>query len=422
MPTSISPDVHTLGHLGVATLAGLAVGIEREWSGHATGPRARFAGIRTFTLLGIACGLMGWFWMAGLEGPSVVMLAGLSALIVVAYLAASRRGVDGTTEVAAFVVMAAGVLAGTGPDRLASGITALTVLLLLEKKQLHGLVSKMDLVELRGGARFAVMAAVIFPLLPSGSYGPWGGVQPRLLWALVLMFSGISFLGYVARRMSRGDSGYAMVGALGGAVSSTSATLALSRVSRHETTAGRALASGAIGASVMMYPRVLIAAAVLAMPLAKAVWPALVVQVLIGGGLFLRGIREGRGDSAAKRRIGTEQNPLDFFTALQMAVVFQLVMYGVWFSRQHLGHAGVYGSAALSGLVDVDATTVSMAHLIASGTAADVAARGLLAGILANTLVKLAIAIFIGRGRFRPLTAAGLAAMAIALGAAIYWT
>jgi hypothetical protein len=37
----------------------LAVGIEREWSGHATGPAARFAGARTFLLLGLLGGLAG---------------------------------------------------------------------------------------------------------------------------------------------------------------------------------------------------------------------------------------------------------------------------------------------------------------------------------------------------------------------------
>jgi hypothetical protein len=59
----------------IAALGGAAVGLEREWSGHATGPRARFAGIRTFTLLGLLAGLEGWLWSNGpaatkVHGPS----------------------------------------------------------------------------------------------------------------------------------------------------------------------------------------------------------------------------------------------------------------------------------------------------------------------------------------------------------------
>ena len=94
--------------VGIAVLGGMAVGIERQWSGKADGPAARFAGLRTFTLLGLTAGLSGWLWTVGLTGPAIVLLAGVGALVVVAYLAASRRDIDGTTEVAAFVVLEIG--------------------------------------------------------------------------------------------------------------------------------------------------------------------------------------------------------------------------------------------------------------------------------------------------------------------------
>src|SRR5262245_24205800 len=205
----MSFDLNTLISLAVAVVGGLGVGIEREWSGHATGPRARFAGVRTFTLLALASGLAGWLWISGVQGIAMILLAGLGGLIVGAYFAASRRDVDGTTEVAAFVVMAAGVLAGAGVTRVAAGILAVTFLLLVEKKRLHALVSKLDREEIRAAARFAVMATVILPLLPEGPYGPLGGIRPRVLWALVLFFSGLSFAGFVARRAFGRNRGYA---------------------------------------------------------------------------------------------------------------------------------------------------------------------------------------------------------------------
>src|SRR5215470_6984078 len=94
--------------ISIATLGGAAVGLEREWSGHASGPNARFAGIRTFTLLGLLAGLAGVLWSAGVHTLAAVLLAGSSMLIVAAYFAASRVEVDGTTEVAALIVLAAG--------------------------------------------------------------------------------------------------------------------------------------------------------------------------------------------------------------------------------------------------------------------------------------------------------------------------
>lgn len=413
----MSFDYTALWNLTVALLGGLAVGIEREWSGHAAGPRAHFAGVRTFTLLGLVAGLSGWLWIAGLQGPAVIFLAGSGALVVSAYFAASRHDVDGTTEVAAFVVMAAAVLAGAGFRTAASGIIAVTVLLLVEKTRLHGFVSKLDRAEVRAGARFAVMATVILPLLPEGPFGPFGGIRPRLLWALVLFFSGLSFTGYLARRTLGRDRGYAVAGVLGGVLSSTGATLTLARLSRTHPAASRALASGAMGANAVMFPRVVIACAVLSPDLARAIWPAFIVPAAIGAVLLMRGWRDTHGTA----RFEKEQNPLQFVAAIQLTVLFQAVLFGTSLAASGLGHRGLYGSTALLGLVDVDALTMSLAALTTAGTAADVTARALTIGVLANTLFKLGMTIVIGRGRFRALAGAGLTTMAVALLGALFW-
>ena len=164
--------------LAIAALGGAAVGLERQWSGHADGPRARFAGLRTFTMLGAVGGFSGWLWKAGVTTPAAILFGGAVAIIAAAYVAASRQDVDGTTEVAALVVVAAGMLAGIGSVQLASGIIALVTLLLVEKSRLHSLVERIDDVSLRSGVRFAVMALVVLPLLPVGPYGPLGGISP----------------------------------------------------------------------------------------------------------------------------------------------------------------------------------------------------------------------------------------------------
>ena len=415
-PSTLSFDVDALLRVGIAVLGGLAIGIERQWSGKATGPAARFAGVRTFTMLGLVAGLSGWLWTAGLTGPALVLLAGLGALVVIAYFAASRTDIDGTTEVAAFVVLASGVIAGAGDIRISSALVAITLLLLVEKKRLHGWVAALDRVEIRAGARFAVMAAVVLPLLPTGPFGPYGGVRPRQIWALVLFFSGLSFVGYLARRLAGPRRGYAIAGILGGLVSSTSVTLTLSRLSQNRPAAARALASGVLGANVVLFPRVLIATAVLAPALAAELWLAFVVPALVGALLAIHGLRDP-GDPGP---VEADRNPLQFRAAIQMAVLFQGVVLAVNFATDRFGAQGLFGSAAVLGLTDVDALTLSMARLATTGMDPGTVARALLTGILANTLVKLALAIVLGRGRFRVLAAAGLSAMAAALAVAAF--
>jgi uncharacterized membrane protein (DUF4010 family) len=411
-------DLTAILHVAVALVGGLAVGIEREWSGKATGPGARFAGLRTFSLMGLVAGLSGWLWTAGLTGPAVILLAGVGGLIIVAYQAASRRDVDGTTEVAAFVVITAGVLAGAGYERVASAIIAITLLLLVEKRQLHSLVRRLDVIEIRAAVRFLVMAVVVLPLLPQGPFGPFGGVRPQQLWALVLFFSGLSFVGYLARRALGPGLGYAMAGTIGGVLSSTSVTLTFSRLSRNHPTIGLPLAAGVMGANAALFPRVLIATLVLEPRLAAALWPAFIAPFALAVLLMWTGLRGRPADSA---KPDVDRNPLQIGSALQMAALFQVVLWGVSFAESRFGTQGLFGSAAVLGLADVDALTVSMARMTTTGAVVvDAAARAVVIGIGVNTIVKLGIATVVGRGRFRPLVAVGLALVAIALGVAVW--
>lgn len=395
-----------------AAIGGAAVGVERQWSGHATGPWAHFGGVRTFTLLGGLAGVGGWIVRAGHPLLGVSLVAAAAALVVAAYTAASRHDIDGTTEVAALVVLSAGVVAGLGGLALASAIIAVTCLLLVEKSRLHDLVARIDDVELRAGARFAVMAVVILPLLPEGPFGPWGGVRPRQLWMLVLLFSGLSFAGFVARRAIGPAEGYRVAGALAGLVSSTSATLAFARVSRTDPALGTVLAQGALAACTVMFVRTLAASAVLRPELATAALPYLAAPAVAGLGIALL-----HRPAAAAETTPPDgpRNPLQVQAAVSMAVLFQGVLFAVHAAHRAWGDLGLIGSSVLLGLTDVDALTVGLSASVAEGTPAAVAGRALGVGVLGNTLLKCALAVVVGRGLFRRHTSIGLLILAAAV-------
>jgi uncharacterized membrane protein (DUF4010 family) len=399
-------------HILVATFGGAVVGLERQWSGHASGPNARFAGVRTFTLIGGLSGIAGWLCASALMPVALVLLGGLMGLIVAAYARASARDVDGTTETAAIVTSGAGVLAGLGHLALASGIVALTSLLLVEKPRLHAWVSRIDEPEMRAGVRFAVMAVVILPLLPEGPFGPWGGVRPRALWALVLFFSGLSFVGYVARRMAGPRQGYAVAGLLGGLVSSTNVTITFARLSRDARAPRAALAAGVLAACALLFVRVEITAAVLSQPLSLRLIPVFLPAFVLGVIGFFLGLRQKEGEGADREGPG---NPLELRSAIQMAVLFQAVLFLIHFVQSRFGSAGVVVTGALVGLTDMDALTLSMSRQAAAGTDLDVAALALATGIVSNTIVKLLVGVIVGRGLFRTIVGIGLAAIAAAL-------
>ena len=409
-------DLGGFAGLAVAILGGAAVGVERQRSGHATGPDARLGGIRTFTLLGTLAGVAGMLVESGATIPAALLLAGGIAVIVAGYVRASKKDIDATTEVAAIVVLGAGVLGGTGYLRVSAALTTLTVLLLAEKPRLHGFVARLDEPTMLAAARFAVMSIVVLPLLPEGPYGPGPGIKPRELWMLVLLFSGMSFVGYLAQRMS-GAAGYPLTGLLGGLVSSTSVTLTFARLSKAQPTQEGPLAVGAVAASTVLFFRVAVAVAVLnaaLLPVLARYLAAPLIVAIIAVALAWRSLRGSKADAAALK------NPLQLLSAIEMALLFQVVLYAVFYVRQWVGEVGLLASGFVLGLTDVDALTLSMTRSVESGTTIDAACRAITMGIVANSIMKAAIAATIGKGRFAWQAGIALLAMAAAGAAMLF--
>jgi uncharacterized membrane protein (DUF4010 family) len=394
-------------------LAGAAVGLERQWSAQATGRAERFGGLRTFTCIGLIGAVSGWLWTLDAAVPASLLIGATAALVVAGYVAASRIDVDATTEVAALVVLAASVLAGLDRIALAGGLAAATTLLLAEKSRLHAFVARIDGEGFRAGVRFAVLALVVLPLVPEGPFGTWGGgIRPRALWILVLVFAGLSFAGYIARLAVSARYGSAITGLIGGLVSSTGVTLTFSRASRDRPEDGVPLAQGVLAACTVLVPRVLAAVAILAPALALPLAVTLAPSFVVGAIAVALGLRRSSRGEAVKT---ADTNPLQLGAALQMAAIFQVVLLGLHEVQSRFGGAGLRWSAVLLGLTDVDALTASMAAQSREGLAVEAAAAAIAIGVVSNTLLKATIAVTVGRGAFRWYVAAGLAAIAAAL-------
>jgi uncharacterized membrane protein (DUF4010 family) len=396
--------------MAVAILGGAAVGVERQRSGHASGPDARFGGVRTFTMLGAVAGIAGLLIAATLVIPAALLIAGALALTIAAYVRASARDIDATTEVAALVVLGAGVMAGIGELRLAAALTTMTVLLLAEKPRLHTLVARLDEPTMLAAARFAVMSIVVLPLLPEGPIGPGPGIKPRELWMLVLLFSGMSFVGFIAQRLA-GAAGYPLTGLIGGLVSSTSVTLTFARLSQAHAGDAAALATGAVAASTVMFVRVLIAVFVIDAAVLPALSYYLAAPFVAALAALLLSWRS-LGDAHPSPR--TLKNPLQFRAAIEMAVLFQVVLFVVFYVRNAVGESGLLASGFVLGLTDMDALTLSMTRSVSTGTSIEGAARAIAVGVVANSIMKAGIAAVVGSPHFKWHAGASLAAMAAA--------
>ena len=351
-----------------------------------------------------------------------MLLAAGGALTVAAYVMTSRPGgaaVEGTTEVAALVVLALGLVAGLGFPLVTSAVASIMVLALAEKTRIHGAIQRLGERELTAALQFAVLALVILPLLPTGPFGPYDSIRPRALWIVVLLFCALNFVGYLVSRAAGARRGYSITGLLGGLVSSTAVTLQFSQRSREAATLGPALGLGVVGACTVLAVRVGILATVLDAAVGRALVPYLAPILLVGLAVlvlvFVRRKRDASRDTPEPPR-----NPLALWTAIRMAVAFQVVLLLVPVVRASWGSAGVLASSAILGLTDVDALTYAMTQLAGGAEAAALGAKGIAIGILSNTVLKLVVALLLGRGEFRTIAGVGLVALGLASGAGVW--
>jgi uncharacterized membrane protein (DUF4010 family) len=311
------------------------------------------------------------------------------------------------------MVLALGLVSGRGFPLLASALASVMVLALIEKTRIHGAIKRLGEPELAAALQFAVLALVILPLLPAGPYGPYDSIRPRALWTVVLLFSGLNFAGYVARRAVGTTRGYGLTGLIGGLVSSTAVTLQFARHSREQPTEGEALGFGVVGACTVLVIRVGLVSTALNPAVGGALVPYLLPVLVLGAGALI--IVFARRSRNAQREAPEEQpNPLGLWSSLKMTAAFALVLIAVPFVQHLWGSSGVRMSAIVLGLTDMDALTYSMTRLGARSNAVVLAAEAIAVGILSNTVFKLVVALVLGVGAFRRVAAAGLLALAAA--------
>jgi uncharacterized membrane protein (DUF4010 family) len=114
-----------------------------------------------------------------------------------------------------------------------------------------------------------------------------------------------------------------------------------------------------------------------------------------------------------------EETPSELKGAIMFGLLYVAVLYGVALAKEHFGNAGLYVVAAISGLTDMDAITLSTSGLVNSGHVdPNTGWRVILLGGLANLVFKAGLALSLGAEGFRKPVLAGFAA-ALAGGLAI---
>lgn len=402
--------------LASALAIGLLIGAERERR-KGEGPQRSAAGIRTFALVSL------------LGGVSVVLggnllLAVATAVVAVfcaaAYLRTSQQDPGLTSEAALVLAVLLGGLAQR-ETTTASALAVVVTVLLAARSRLHHFVA--DVIseeELTDALIFAAATLVVLPLMPDRYLGPFGAINPRTIWKIVILMMSISAGGYIAERLVGPRFGLPIAGLASGFVSSTATIGAMGTRALQEPALARpAVAGGVLSTVATILQMTAVLAATSRSTLHQMRFPLVaagIAAVGYGAVLMVRSMRRDAPPSTQKGRA----------FSLKTAVVFASLIAAMLFLSAALnavfGKAGVLLAAAVAGLADAHSAAVSVASLVAAHKfTAQEAVWPILAGLSTNTVSKIVLAISSGGRRYAVQIVPGLVIVIAAAWVAAYF-
>ncbi|ALO45743.1 MgtC/SapB family protein [Pseudohongiella spirulinae] len=376
-------------NLTAALVVGLLIGSERGWSGREANEGSRVAGLRTFGIIGVLGGVSAISAQQFGNWLLVSVFAAVAALVVVAHVLDFKTNQDRgtTTAFAMLLTFLLAAWAAAGQQLAALGAAVVVVALLGYKRVLHRWLGQISQQEFSSGVILLLISVVMLPLLPDQGFGPWQALNPYWIWWMVVLISGLSFVGYIAVKLTGARMGVLIIALAGALASSTAVTITLANFC-HKSARKHLYIAGILLAGSVMFARVLIEVLVVNPALLSLVILPLGlmgVGMVVAAGFIWRRHQQAPANLAEQVKL---PNPLQLKTAMQFGLLLAVILLlskalVAWF-----GDSGIYALALASGLIDVDAITLSLSRMATEELAPPVAANGILMAAVVNTLVK----------------------------------
>jgi len=409
---------------GMAILLGMLIGLERQHTG-VLKQEKQLAGIRTFSLvamLGCVSGILAEIT----DIPALLPLGfvGVAAFAVAAQIIRAREGDRSvTTEVAFVLTFCVGAMVHYGQPELAGALAVAITLLLKFKMQLHQFAQVISEADIYSVIKFGVITLIILPLVPNETYDPWKVLNPYFIWMMVVLFSGISFAGYILIKWLGPRAGIGLTSALGGIATSTGVTFSFCRRSRENEDLGIGFAAGVALATTTMYLRLLVMIALVSWKLFLLIWPLLALAAMAG--FMIASGLAWWARTLSKRRVGeiSMKNPVELTPALTFAVIFAFALVAIKFASQSVGPTAVLAISSITGLTGLDAIVLSSARLANNANLTLYTAQQcILFACASNTLFKLGVVWVAGGRRMRWPATIGLGIIIAVIGVMIGMT
>lgn len=240
--------------IGVSILIGALIGLEREKTKQLSNGLSA-VGVRTDILIALFGAIAAFL---GQQINPAIFLFCLGAMLILTisnyiYLSIKHGRIGVTTEISTILVFLFGAMAMVGYSQFAVILAIITTLILSVRQEIHKVIYKINSHEIFDTIKFAIIAFIILPFLPNQNYdlqlfnlifpnqqppatfNQISVLNPYNIWFLVVLVSGISFLGYILVKVLGNKKGISFAGLAGGLYSSSTTSLTLATKSKELT-------------------------------------------------------------------------------------------------------------------------------------------------------------------------------------------
>ncbi|MFH1588981.1 MAG: MgtC/SapB family protein [archaeon] len=390
----------------LALVLGALIGAERERFAKVR-DGFLFGGIRTFMIIALMGAIAAYVGELYSDWLIVPIFFGLVVLIGVSYYVSATeskgQSIGLTAEIAALAVFLLGIISYKGEPIFAVVLGIIIATLLYMKESMHKLVKQVSREEMFGTLAFAIIVFLVLPFLPNQTFGPLDVLNPFKIWLMVVFISGLGYVGYIMIKVLGSKIGIGLTGLLGGLVSSTAVTMNFAGQSKKEKNVKivRLFVFATLLANAVMFLRVIIEVYVVNKSILSELLVPMIIMFVVSLGCALW-LWMSRGNSTVSNETSVEhKSPFTIGPALKFGILFGVVLFVIKLAEVYFGDTGLYIASIVSGFVDVDAITLSMANLAGDTITEKVAATAITLAVMSNTIIKFGYAAIFGSKEFK---------------------
>ncbi len=371
--------------LVLSIIFGAIIGLEREGSKQGAGA---IGGMRTYSLFALMGALTGVFFIHNFSSLALLVVGGFLVLLISYYIVGSSATHDFgmTSELSAIITYLIGLLLMLDiiPLQITVAIFVILMLILSMKSKTGQIVAGVSRQELQSFISYAIIALVVLPFLPDvayklndlpilptilqglnvdlGQFNTLDLINPRKIWMVVVLITGIDVFGYILGRIVGNKKGFALTSFIAGFISSTSATQSLAQKSK-KTGFVNHLVGAAVLANMASFLQIFLLVGPLNPKWLISIAPSILIMIFTAGLSAMIFLRKKEPEKQEEKEQTKTEKIFSLMPALKFAGILIVIKIVTKVCLILFGESGFVISSVIASFAGIDAILVNLAEM-----------------------------------------------------------